>query len=60
MQTGYMILEVELPNNEAAQIEGPWLKYWRGEGLPAYDGPLNDAPPDMIEALLEAKAIVPA
>lgn len=36
-----MILEYEFSDGAAAQLEGPNIKYWAGEGLPVYEGSLE-------------------
>lgn len=57
---GYMIMEVELPNNCAAVLEGSRIKYWIGEGLPVFTGTLTefqDVYPKAFQEMLDLKVI---
>ena len=38
---GYMILEYEFKDNAFAELSGPNIKFWSGEGLPVYEGGLE-------------------
>jgi hypothetical protein len=52
-----MILDVELPGNRAVSLEGGWVTYWIGEGLPTYKGPIDELPKEVIRELLDLKVI---
>ena len=57
---GYMIMEVELPGNCAAVLEGSMIKYWIGEGLPVFIGTLDEFSefyPEEFQKLVNIKAI---
>lgn len=38
---GYMILEYTFRDNAFAELSGPNIKFWSGEGLPVYEGGLE-------------------
>jgi hypothetical protein len=52
-----VILDVELEGNRAVSLEGEWVTYWIGEGLPHYKGPIVGLPKEVIRELLELKII---
>ena len=55
-----MIMEVELPGNCEAVLEGSMIKYWIGEGLPVFMGTLDEFSeffPEEFQKLLTAKVI---
>ena len=52
-----MILDIELPGNRAVSLEGDWVTYWIGEGLPNYKGHIDGLPKAVIRELLELKVI---
>lgn len=57
---GLMTLEVSLANNGFAELTGSNIKYWAGEGLPTFEGPLDGfevAFPDVMVELIERKAV---
>ena len=37
----YMILEYEFKDRAFAELSGPNIKFWSGEGLPVYEGGLE-------------------
>lgn len=57
----YMILEFTFEDNAFAEISGPNIKFWSGEGLPVYEGALEGFhtlfPEHMLE-LIHNKAVV--
>lgn len=55
-----MILNVNLTRNGYAELEGRKIKYWAGEGLPTFEGELNEfasAYPAVMEELLDCGAV---
>jgi hypothetical protein len=52
-----MLIEINLPDNRAVQLEGDSVKYWIGEGLPKYEGPIAGLPVSVISELLRIGAI---
>jgi hypothetical protein len=57
MATGFMILEVELPDGGAVTLEGSNAKYWKGCGLPDYEGAIDGLPAQVLTQLVKAGAI---
>lgn len=59
-QSGYMVLEVQLENNGFAELCGKRIKYWSGEGLPTFEGELDEfavAYPVALEELVRCGAV---
>ena len=52
-----MELEVDLPDGGAVLLKGTNVKYWKGFGLPDYQGTIEGLPSKVIEYLLEVGAI---
>lgn len=53
-------MEVELPGNCAAVLEGRMVKYWIGEGLPVFMGTLDEFSeffPEEFKKLVNIKVI---
>lgn len=55
--TGYMSIEVSLKNNGLVMLIGSKAKYWKGEGLPDYVGPIDGLPQEILDELIKMKAI---
>lgn len=56
-KSGYMVMQVSLANNGYIELEGPDCKYWAGEGLPTYIGPIEGLPDNIIGELLDMNLI---
>lgn len=52
-----MTMEIDLPGNRAVSLEGGVARYWVGEGLPVYKGPIEGLPADVLAELLALGAI---
>lgn len=56
---GYMCLDVDLPGDRVVSLQGDSVKYWVGEGLPVYEGPITGLPSAVIDELLKLQLIKP-
>ena len=59
-QSGYLSMQIELARGGLAELCGADIKYWAGEGLPTFEGPLNgfaEAYPAVMEELLDRGAV---
>ena len=57
---GYMILEFTFKDNAFAEISGPDIKFWLGQGLPDYEGGLDgfaEVFPTYMAQLIAKKAV---
>ena len=52
-----MEMEVNLPDGGAVLLKGTTVKYWKGCGLPDYQGAIEGLPSEVIEYLLSIGAI---
>ena len=53
-------MQIELDNNGLAELCGPDIKYWAGEGLPTYEGSLDGFAkehPAVMQELLDMNAV---
>lgn len=60
MKSGYLLMRIELTQNGLAELCGANIKYWAGEGLPTFEGPLDGfaiAYPRVMEELLDMGAV---
>ena len=60
MKPGYLSMQIELDNNGLAELCGPDIKYWAGEGLPTYEGSLDGFAkehPAVMQELLDMNAV---
>jgi len=60
MKSGYLSMQVSLAKNGLAELCGKRIKYWEGEGLPTFEGELDefaDAHPAVMEELLDCGAV---
>jgi len=59
---GYMTLQINLPDNAYAELTGPDIKYWPGEGLPEYEGGIDgfaECYPEMFALMVRCKYVKP-
>lgn len=54
---GMMVLIYESQNGWVVELAGKNAKYWKGEGLPDYEGSIEGLPKDVIDELLERNLI---
>lgn len=52
-----MEIEVNFPDGSAVELRGTTAKYWKGCGLPDYEGPIEGLPPEVLAALLANKVV---
>lgn len=52
-----MYIEVNFPDGSAVELDGTNVKYWKGCGLPDYEGPIEGLPPEVLAALMANKAV---
>jgi len=52
-----MEMEVDLPDGGAVLLKGKSAKYWKGFGLPDYEGAIEGLPSEVIDYLLSIGAI---
>jgi hypothetical protein len=57
MQSGFMVIDVELSGGGAVELCGQNAKYWRGEGLPDYEGDITGLPDAVFSELLMRRVI---
>ena len=54
---GMMTLVYESRDGWLVELTGKNAKYWKGEGLPDYEGSIEGLPKEVIDELLERKMI---
>lgn len=54
---GMMHLEYESKAGWMVDLYGGTAKFWRGEGLPDYEGPIEGLPEDVLKELLDKQLI---
>ncbi len=54
---GYMTMEVELPDGGLVRLTGSMAVYWKGEGLPTYEGPIDGLPERVLRVLVEQELV---
>jgi hypothetical protein len=52
-----MFMEINFPDGSAVELDGSMCKYWKGCGLPDYEGPIEGLPPEVLAMLLSSKAV---
>ena len=52
-----MEIEVNFPDGSAVELSGTTAKYWKGCGLPDYEGPIEGLPLEVLTALLANKIV---
>ena len=57
MQNNFMLMEVELSDGGAVELCGQNVKYWRGQGLPDYEGDITGLPDSVFSELLKRRMI---
>lgn len=57
--TGFMVLDVDLPGDRLVSLAGTTAKYWVGCGLPSYEGEIAGLPESVIAELITLGVIKP-